>query len=298
MSVVYLYDSVNQANIPASAQIVGAYTDGAFANVAAAKQYHPNAFIVTITVFGSHNQGAMVVDCETGDVTPVAAAVWASAERQAGRYPTIYTSVSNISNVATQLQQHGLHFSTDPNDAHGVYLWAAGYTNTPYLCNGSVATQWKDAGPYDISDTNGVWPYHLLPTNPPPPSPTPVNMLTNCIGGFPTKDGKGYYLIQADGGVFSHGDAAFHGSLGSAKLNAPIVDGALTVSGNGYYLVGADGGVFCFGDAKFFGSTGNVKLAQPIVELKVTPTGNGYWLVAADGGVFNFGDAGFYGSGA
>ena len=77
------------------------------------------------------------------------------------------------------------------------------------------------------------------------------------VAFFATRSGKGYYIVAADGGVFSFGDAEFHGSLGGKKLNAPIVDGALSQAGSGYYLVGADGGVFAFGDAEYLGKTAN-----------------------------------------
>ncbi len=111
-----------------------------------------------------------------------------------------------------------------------------------------------------------------------------------------TPDGRGYWLVAADGGVFTFGDAAFEGSLGSVTLNAPIVGMAGTPDGRGYWLVAADGGVFTFGDASFEGSLGNLTLNAPIVGMAGTPDGRGYWLVAADGGVFTFGDASFEGS--
>ena len=109
-------------------------------------------------------------------------------------------------------------------------------------------------------------------------------------------DGGGYWLVAADGGVFSFGDATFYGSLGNKVLNKPIVGIAATPDGGGYWLVAADGGVFSFGDATFYGSLGNKVLNKPIVGIAATPDGGGYWLVAADGGVFSFGDATFYGS--
>jgi hypothetical protein len=111
-----------------------------------------------------------------------------------------------------------------------------------------------------------------------------------------TPGGGGYWLVARDGGVFSFGNAAFHGSTGNISLNQPIVGMATTTDGNGYWLVAADGGVFTFGDAVFLGSTGGIDLNQPIVGMAATPDGNGYWLVAADGGIFAFGDAVFYGS--
>jgi outer membrane protein assembly factor BamB len=107
----------------------------------------------------------------------------------------------------------------------------------------------------------------------------------------------GYWLSASDGGVFSFGLAAYHGSLGGHPLNAPIVGMAPTPTGRGYWMVASDGGVFTFGDARFYGSTGNVRLHQPIVGMAPAPGGKGYWLVARDGGVFTFGPgAHFYGS--
>ena len=49
---------------------------------------------------------------------------------------------------------------------------------------------------------------------------------------------------RADGGVFSFGDARFHGSTGGLQLNQPIVGIAATPTGKGYWLVASDGGVF------------------------------------------------------
>ncbi len=117
---------------------------------------------------------------------------------------------------------------------------------------------------------------------------------TAGIAATPT--GLGYWLVGADGGIFSFGDAQFYGSTGAAHLSAPIVGIAATPTGLGYWLVGADGGIFSFGDAQFYGSTGAAHLSAPIVGIAATPTGHGYWLVGADGGIFSFGDAQFYGS--
>jgi hypothetical protein len=107
---------------------------------------------------------------------------------------------------------------------------------------------------------------------------------------------QNYWLVAADGGVFTFGNAGFYGSMGGMPLNAPIVGMAPGVGDAGYWLVGADGGVFTFGNAGFYGSMGGMPLNQPIVGMAATSDGKGYWLVASDGGVFAFGDAGFYGS--
>jgi hypothetical protein len=43
------------------------------------------------------------------------------------------------------------------------------------------------------------------------------------VGIAATPDGRGYWEVAADGGVFSFGDAPFLGSMGGTRLNAPIV---------------------------------------------------------------------------
>jgi len=120
--------------------------------------------------------------------------------------------------------------------------------------------------------------------------------VTGASGTASTPDGKGYWLVASDGGVFAYGNAVFYGSTGGQHLNAPIVGFATTPDGKGYWLVGADGGVFSYGDATFYGSTGGQHLNAPIVGISATPDGKGYRLLAADGGVFSYGDAVFYGS--
>ncbi len=124
----------------------------------------------------------------------------------------------------------------------------------------------------------------------------PMALNRPIVGMASTPDGKGYWLVAADGGIFTFGDAAFYGSTGGMTLNRPIVGMASTPDGQGYWLVAADGGIFSFGDATFEGSAGAIKLNQPIVGMASTPDGKGYWLVAADGGIFTFGDAPYEGS--
>ncbi|HZM57202.1 MAG TPA: endo alpha-1,4 polygalactosaminidase, partial [Acidimicrobiales bacterium] len=115
------------------------------------------------------------------------------------------------------------------------------------------------------------------------------------VGTHAASEGA-YWLVASDGGIFSLGGAAFHGSTGALRLNRPIVGMAATSDVGGYWLVASDGGVFSFGDAVFHGSTGALRLNRPIVGMAATPDGGGYWLVASDGGVFSLGDAVFHGS--
>jgi hypothetical protein len=130
------------------------------------------------------------------------------------------------------------------------------------------------------------------PNAPGPTTPT----VTGFLGITPTASGNGYWVVKADGGVFSFGDAAFHGSMGGEHLVKPAIGITATNDAGGYYLTATDGGVFSFGDAAFHGSMGGHTLNAPVVGIAHDPTSQGYWLVAADGGIFTFGGAAFHGS--
>ena len=108
--------------------------------------------------------------------------------------------------------------------------------------------------------------------------------------------GKGYWVVGADGRVTTHGGARNYGDLAGRALSGPIVAATSTASGKGYWLAGADGSVYAFGDARFHGSMSGRALNAGIVGMAVTPDGGGYFLLGADGGVFSFGDARFKGS--
>ena len=81
------------------------------------------------------------------------------------------------------------------------------------------------------------------------------------------KAGGGYKEAAADGGIFTFGDARFHGSEGGHALTRPIVGMASTPDGGGYWEVASDGGIFTFGDARFQGSEGGHPLTSPVVGL-------------------------------
>ncbi|MGH9043098.1 MAG: FG-GAP repeat domain-containing protein [Acidimicrobiia bacterium] len=162
----------------------------------------------------------------------------------------------------------------------------------------ALVTSGYDAG---SGRGNEGW-VHAFDIPTPKSAPWPMHRRTARRVGIdvpevvPVTCDTGYRLVAADGGIFTFGNAAFHGSTGGTRLNQPIVGMATNPAGDGYWFVARDGGIFSFGDAAFHGSTGAVRLNQPIVGMAPTPTGRGYWLVASDGGIFNFGDAGFFGS--
>ena len=131
---------------------------------------------------------------------------------------------------------------------------------------------------------------------------------TGSPQSFPVQEAShGYWLVGSDGGIFSFGTAAFHGSMGSTPLQRPVVAITPTLTGNGYWLVASDGGIFSFGDSTYYGSLPALgfhpsgsgvpqSLNAPIVGMVPSFTGHGYFMVASDGGVFAFGDAKFAGS--
>ncbi|HEX6379655.1 MAG TPA: N-acetylmuramoyl-L-alanine amidase [Acidimicrobiia bacterium] len=79
----------------------------------------------------------------------------------------------------------------------------------------------------------------------PSPPPKPAGPTVAIAASY---DGKGYWLLNRDGGVFSFG-VPFHGSVIERHPYGQAIDLRPTESGAGYYIAGADGAVFAFGDA-------------------------------------------------
>ena len=50
-------------------------------------------------------------------------------------------------------------------------------------------------------------------------------------------DGKGYWMVASDGGMFSFGDALFHGSAAGIPGAAPVVGMATDTATGGYWLI-------------------------------------------------------------
>ncbi len=121
--------------------------------------------------------------------------------------------------------------------------------------------------------------------------PATEKLNSPVVGMTPTADGGGYWLVAADGGIFTFGNAPFFGSMGDRKLNSPIVGMQATPSGRGYWMVAADGGIFTFGDAAFPGSAADTAVGPPGGRHDRLPTGDGYWITAADGTVVSKGRA-------
>jgi fibronectin type III domain protein len=122
------------------------------------------------------------------------------------------------------------------------------------------------------------------------PASAPSNVVVPTAPPNPAARGLGYWLVAADGGIFSFGNAQFYGSTGALTLVQPIVGMSVTPDGKGYIMVASDGGVFTFGDAQYHGSAAGVATG-PIVGIALTPDGGGYWMAGSNGEVYAFGDA-------
>jgi hypothetical protein len=108
-------------------------------------------------------------------------------------------------------------------------------------------------------------------------------------------DGKGYWLVAEDGGIFAF-DASFYGSGGGTALSNQVIAFAGTATGAGYWMTTSAGQVLPFGDAPFHGDTRATPINRPIVDMAPTPSGAGYYLMADDGGFYSMGQANFYGT--
>ena len=82
-----------------------------------------------------------------------------------------------------------------------------------------------------------------------------------------TPDGKGYWLVASDGGIFAYGDASFEGSHGRVPAQQAHRGHGRDPRWAGYWLAASDGGIFTFGDARFEGSHGGRPLNKPIVAV-------------------------------
>jgi len=106
-----------------------------------------------------------------------------------------------------------------------------------------------------------------------------TELLSDSHSLVKTPTNNGYWLVTADGQVYTFGSAKSYGTLPTSHItpNKPIVGMVATSTAKGYWLVGADGGVFSFGAAKFFGSKGGTKINSPVVGMTALPARGIKW---------------------
>jgi hypothetical protein len=97
-----------------------------------------------------------------------------------------------------------------------------------------------------------------------------------------TPDGRGYWMVAADGGVFTFGDARYYGSAARDNIGTWVTGIAPSAGGDGYWLVAATAGVLSYGDAVFYGPSPNEPPFAPTAAIAATPDGKGYLLLQPD----------------
>ena len=130
-------------------------------------------------------------------------------------------------------------------------------------------------------------------------SPSLPRLNAPIVGIVSSYDGRGYFLVANDGGVFAFGDARFEGScpeIGGC-FSSGIADVMTDGTGNGYWVVSYTGDVHAFGDATNYGEpASNLPYATVVRSAVSTPSGNGYWILLSDGEIYSYGDAIYLGS--
>ena len=158
--------------------------------------------------------------------------------------------------------------TNDPNGTIGITI--AGYS---YASDTGVVDHYEvDGHGHANADELGAWPqFHhdpqltgnasgdtqIIPTPPPPAG----------VGLAATADGKGYWLVASDGGIFAYGDARFYGSAGGIHLNGPSSGWPPPRTGRatGWWRpTGASSPTATPGSR---GSAGDIQLNQPIVGM-------------------------------
>jgi hypothetical protein len=230
-----------------------------------------------------------------GSLTPIAAATSNNGSQSIAVAPDgnhvavgVHDQVYFFNGLATATPGNPLTMSASPLTLPGAVK------SLNYTASGNLVVNYNDAGALAVisgsmSSTPTLGPAFALSGQAPNVNGMSVLPMVAAIN-------RGYWEVASDGGIFSFGDAAFHGSMGGIPLDKPVVGMAATSDAAGYWEVASDGGLFAFGDAAYHGSMGGMPLNEPVVGMATTPDGLGYWEVASDGGIFSFGDATFFGS--
>ena len=167
------------------------------------------------------------------------------------------------------MAQPAVSAADDAGDERRVRPPDAPWVSPPESGGGVRAAAMSD-GPYSVSPDGTVtadnWATHHGDVR-------GLELWQPVIGIARTPTFGGYWLAARDSGVFSFGDARYHGNLIDALVARDLLPpGTLNGSNILEYLDGE------------------------IVDIAGSAPRQGYWLLGADGGVFNFGAAGFAGA--
>jgi hypothetical protein len=105
----------------------------------------------------------------------------------------------------------------------------------------------------------------------------------------------GYWMVGADGEIYSFGASHYLGAALGAGGRGGAVHVEPTPTGNGYWVLDGFGDVFTFGDAVQLGNATGLAAGERATSLSATPSGRGYWVFTSLGRAIAFGDAPFLG---
>ena len=149
-------DSTNAVDIPVGRyELVAGYVDGDYAWTASEWGRHAAASdLVRITVTGA-TLDAHVADVERYDLSPAQGVDWAVRMLAAGRYPTLYASLSVWGSILDDYRARGV-------DSGRTGAWVAAWNGTPNLESGWLAHQYANSvmvgAHYDLSVVADYWP--------------------------------------------------------------------------------------------------------------------------------------------
>jgi hypothetical protein len=131
---LFMFDSVDVAEIPRGAHAVAGYVDGHWQTWPLLRARWPHAHHLSITVYGGV---AQCLDIEAGNpVPPERAGAWVQSMHRRGIWrPCIYASLSTMPAVRASLDRVGL-----PRTSYR--LWVAHYDGVPVVPEGFDAKQY------------------------------------------------------------------------------------------------------------------------------------------------------------
>jgi len=145
-----MYDSVDVAEIPTSAQAAAGYVGGKWPTYFELVKLYPHKPLLGIAI--SADEDARCLDVETGDATNAQAAAWVKRQHALGcKRPVLYTSVSNWPALQGALAAGGVKWGFPGR--RNYRRWSAHYTGSPHRCSRrcwkgfkgrAAATQWTN----------------------------------------------------------------------------------------------------------------------------------------------------------
>ncbi|HEX5613551.1 MAG TPA: N-acetylmuramoyl-L-alanine amidase [Acidimicrobiia bacterium] len=192
-----------------------------------------------------------------------------------GTYTTIMPPQAMIDALVTLLTWKCARWGIDPRGSSTYYNAAGQWVSPPNICGhrDTKATACP-GGPL----------YAALPT-------LRDKVAVRLRGGT-----TGYWIVGADGRVYSYGDMPVISDLPTLGITDTVRGARMHPNGRGFWLLGRSGGVYAFGTAAYYGRPGAATGGFPVVAIESTKSGAGYWLVDAGGGVHPYGDAADHGS--